>query len=214
MSSTGKPERVTSAAASPTILPTEVHAWIASADGTMLREDTAAWLRWKRWPQSGREGLDRLFFSGLSEFRSLFDYRCRTSQDGKSFAGLFRQRGRAQDLHIRCDKIGPRFIIQHGHSTWVLADQIGSDFLVGQNVTIGSGGGGRRPKIGDRVQVRTGAVVVGNITVADDVVVAPCVFLNRDVPAGSYVFPAEPIIKPRRLKRLPPPLSDAAEDDV
>ena len=74
-----------------------------------------------------------------------------------------------------------------------MADRIGRNFLVNQNVTIGVARGGR-PTIGNRVRVCTGAVVVGPLTIGDDVVIAPNAVVDFDVPNGRKVFPARSVI--------------------
>jgi hypothetical protein len=99
--------------------------------------------------------------SWLPEFMTLLDIRTKTSQNGKEFSGAAPTIPRCNDLYIRCLDIGPRFFIQHGHSTWVLATKIGVDFWVNQNVTIGSNGRGM-PTIGSGVTVNTGAVSRSN----------------------------------------------------
>lgn len=48
---------------------------------------------------------------------------------------------------IRCPEIRGGFRIQHGHFTWVMAEDIGRNFLASQNVTIGVAKGGK-PVIG------------------------------------------------------------------
>jgi serine O-acetyltransferase len=45
-----------------------------------------------------------------------------------------------------------------------------------------------RPTLGDRVWVGTGAVLVGDITIGSDVLIAPNAFVNRDVPDHSLVL--------------------------
>jgi serine O-acetyltransferase len=61
------------------------------------------------------------------------------------------------------------------------------------NVTIGVHRG-KKPIIGDRVKIHAGAVVVGGVTIGDDVIIAPNAFVNFDVPSGKKVFPARSVI--------------------
>lgn len=78
--------------------------------------------------------------------------------------------------------------------------KIGKDCKIGTNVTIGGGAGGsnktipefdavRRsvPVIGDRVQVSTGAKVLGDIVVGDDVIIGANAVVINDVPTGAVV---------------------------
>ena len=53
------------------------------------------------------------------------------------------------------------------------------------------------PIIGDRVWIGINAVVVGNVTIGDDVMIAPNSFVNVDVPSHSVVFGNPCVIKRR-----------------
>ena len=67
-------------------------------------------------------------------------------------------------------------------------------------VTIGRENRGDRkgaPTIGDRVYFGINSVVVGNITVGDDVLIAPGALVNRDVPSHSIVVGNPGVIHPR-----------------
>ena len=57
-------------------------------------------------------------------------------------------------------------------------------------MTIGRENRGKRegsPIVGDCVWIGTNAVVVGKITIGDDVLIAPGAFVNFDVPPHSIV---------------------------
>jgi serine O-acetyltransferase len=171
--------------------------WLETEDGFCLREDIDHWSKWYRFTGTRAENLERFMNGSYGEFRTLFDYRCEHSTDGKPFKAMLPKRRRANDLNIVCDSIGPRMFIQHGHSTWVLAKSIGSDFTVNQNVTIGATSKGR-PTIGSRVFIRASCVVTGPITIGDDVRIAPTAFVNFDVPSRSDVFAPRAIIQESR----------------
>lgn len=68
----------------------------------------------------------------------------------------------------------------------------GDNCLIRQNVTIGATGAGdwwrQGPKFGNRVEVGAGAVIVGNITIGDDVKIGPNTVVLSDVPANSVVI--------------------------
>ncbi len=82
--------------------------------------------------------------------------------------------------------IGPGMFIQHGFATVVYAKKIGYNFMVNQQVTIGWGDTGC-PTLGNHVQVRCGAKVLGNITIGDDVVIGANAVVTKDVPSHSMV---------------------------
>lgn len=155
-----------------------------------LQADLARWWSWRNdGPLVPESAFAALYFD-FDEFRSIVRYRF--EQAGVSFAIMPKLR-LTTDLYLRTDDIGGGLRVQHGHSTWVLAQRIGRDFHVNQNVTIGIHNG-KKPVIGDRVKVHAGAVVVGGITIGDDVTIAPNAFVNFDVPSGKTVFPARAVI--------------------
>lgn len=88
--------------------------------------------------------------------------------------------------------IGRRFWI--GHSGGIVIHeraQIGDDCMIRQNVTIGAASHVRAyeaPKLGNRVQVGCGAVIIGNIRIGDDVCIGPNALVMTDVPEGATVF--------------------------
>ncbi len=67
---------------------------------------------------------------------------------------------------------------------------LGENVNVAHGVTIGQINIGTKkgyPKIGNRVWIGTNSVIVGNITIEDDVIVAPLSFVNFNVPHNSVV---------------------------
>ena len=77
---------------------------------------------------------------------------------------------------------------------------IGDNFNIHKGAVIGQQNRGKRkgtPKIGNRVWVGINAVVVGNITIGDDVLIAPLAHVNCDVPSHSVVYGNPCIIKHR-----------------
>lgn len=68
---------------------------------------------------------------------------------------------------------------------------IGENCNISQGVTIGRINKGPRkgaPKIGNRVWIGPNAVLSGNITIGDDVLIAPLSFVNMDIPANCMVI--------------------------
>lgn len=82
--------------------------------------------------------------------------------------------------------IGHSMFIQHGFATVIYANTIGHHFMINQQVTIGWGDDGC-PTIGNHVQVRAGAKVIGNIIIGDDVVIGANAVVTKDVPSHSMV---------------------------
>lgn len=68
---------------------------------------------------------------------------------------------------------------------------IGKNCNIAQGVTIGATSRGKKkgsPVIGNRVWIGANAVVVGNITVGDDALIAPLSYINFDVPPKALVM--------------------------
>ena len=77
---------------------------------------------------------------------------------------------------------------------------IGCNCNIHKGVVIGQANRGKNagtPTIGDQVWIGINAAIVGNITIGDDVLIAPNTFVNVDVPSHSVVFGNPCIIKHR-----------------
>lgn len=69
--------------------------------------------------------------------------------------------------------------------------QIGKNCNISHGVTIGRAYRGKSsgsPVIGNSVWIGTGAVIVGNIKIGDNVLIAPNSYVNFDVPGNSIVI--------------------------
>lgn len=94
--------------------------------------------------------------------------------------------------------VGHSLFIQHGFATVIYAKSVGHHFFVNQQVTIGWGEKGN-PHIGNYVQVRAGAKVIGNISIGDDVIIGANAVVTKSIPPHSVVvgIPGK-IIKTRK----------------
>ena len=89
-------------------------------------------------------------------------------------------------------KIGEGFYIGH-FGTIVVSNNaiIGRNCNIAHGVTIGATRRGENkgaPTIGDYVWIGTNAVLVGNIRIGNDVLIAPGAYVNFDVPDHSLVI--------------------------
>ncbi len=69
--------------------------------------------------------------------------------------------------------------------------EIGENCNIAQGVTIGRINKGPRkgaPKIGDRVWIGPNSVLVGNIKIGNEVMIAPLTFVNQDIPDRCLVI--------------------------
>ena len=88
-------------------------------------------------------------------------------------------------------RIGRRFFIDHGSGVVIgETSEIGDDVLIYQGVTLGGTGGEkgkRHPTIGNNTVIGTGATVLGNIRVGDNVKVGAGSVVVHPVPDNSTV---------------------------
>jgi serine O-acetyltransferase len=119
--------------------------------------------------------------------------------------------------------IGRRFFIDHGSGVVIgETTEIGDDVLVYQGVTLGGTGnekGKRHPTIGNSVVIGTGAKVLGNIRIGDNVKVGAGSVVVHPVPDNSTVvgIPGRVVrIRPEGGNldhgRLPDPEGQAIDD--
>jgi len=120
-------------------------------------------------------------------------------------------------------RIGRRFFIDHGMGVVIgETTEIGDDVLIYQGVTLGGTGnekGKRHPTIGDRVVIGTGAKVLGNIRIGDDVKIGAGSVVVRPVPDSSTVVGVPGRVVRTRLEtgvlehgKLPDPEGQALEE--
>ena len=145
----------------------------------------------------------RLFRS--YELKYLYWFRkCQSSSGLLKFFSKLRLRVLSKKSFIQIPsttQIGEGFYI--GHSGRVIINPraiIGKNVNVATGVTIGQENRGKRkgtPIIGDNCWIGANSVVVGNIAIGDDVLIAPLTFVNFDVPAHSIVIGSPAKIIPR-----------------
>lgn len=77
---------------------------------------------------------------------------------------------------------------------------IGDNVNLSPNVVIGRTNRGDKkgaPHIGSKVWIGSGAVIVGNVSIGDDVMISPNSYVNMDVPSHSIVIGNPAIIHSR-----------------
>lgn len=98
-------------------------------------------------------------------------------------------------------KIGKGLYIGHWGTIIVNGKAIMGDFCnLSPGVTIGQTNRGKNmgvPIIGSRVWIGTNAVIVGNVTIGDNVMIAPNAFVNISVPSNSLVIGNPASVIPR-----------------
>jgi serine O-acetyltransferase len=97
--------------------------------------------------------------------------------------------------------IGRRLWMAHPHGILIhSAAVIGDDCWIRQGVFIGSAGGvALVPRLGDRVKVGAGSMLLGQIRIGDDVTIGPNAVVMTNVPSGAIVA------SPQSRIVMPPP---------
>lgn len=89
-------------------------------------------------------------------------------------------------LYLISKNIGPGLFIQHGFSTILGLESMGSNCWVNQQVTVGHNEKGK-PKIGNNVKILSGAKIIGDVTIGDNVVIGAGAVVVKDVPDNCVV---------------------------
>ena len=89
-------------------------------------------------------------------------------------------------------KVGQRVIIEHQHGVVIHGHcVIGDDCILRQGVTLGIknlDAPDAAPKLGQRVNVGAGAVILGDITIGDDVQIGANAVVTKDVPSKAVAM--------------------------
>lgn len=116
------------------------------------------------------------------QFRNLFYYRIGL---WKYFCIFLLHPYETFTIGANCS-IGEGMVPGHSFSTIVNAKRIGDNFTVFQNCTIGVSNG-KRPIIGNNVTIFTNCVVVGGITIGDNVQIGGGSVVCKSIPDNCVV---------------------------
>jgi serine O-acetyltransferase len=106
--------------------------------------------------------------------------------------------------------IGRRLYLSHQHGIIVNGKAVvGDDCVFANNITLGIGVAGKDsvPRLGNRVTLSPGAIIVGRLAVGDDARIGPNAVVMSNVPAGARV-----VASPGRVLRLQPAAESATPD--
>jgi len=87
-------------------------------------------------------------------------------------------------------RVGRRVRIDHFGGMILVAHSIGDDVVIRQNTTFGIARVSAlqdRPRIGNRVDIGAGAVLIGAITIGDGAVIGANAVVTSDVPPGAVM---------------------------
>lgn len=116
------------------------------------------------------------------------------------YKALFRIWANRRGLEISAtDQIGYGLYLGHAYNITINPKaKIGNNCNIHKGVLIGQTNRGKNkgtPTIGNEVWIGINSALVGNITIGDDVMIAPNSFVNVDVPSHSIVFGNPCVIK-------------------
>lgn len=97
------------------------------------------------------------------------------------------------DMHT---KIGKGVQLAHPYSTILNAENIGDNLYINHLVTVGEKNG-KRPIIGNDVQLHAGSMIIGGITIGDNAIVGAGAVVIKDLPANAIAVgnPARIILR-------------------
>lgn len=160
--------------------------------------------RYGTWARSRPNYLARAFFSVIHLFFARFV---------RNYYGieLYHTASIGRRLHIGHQGC----IVVHEYAT------IGDDCVIRQGVTLGIGGlqrgeTGREhaPVIGNRVDIGVGAVIIGQVTIGDDVNIGPNVVIVTDIKSNSTVLAPPPRIVSRSILARPEMNNETGKADL
>jgi serine O-acetyltransferase len=153
-----------------------------------MKEDVEKWLRAHKKENYGIQFGFLYLMTFWNEYRNVFYFRTGFIKHILKYLCF-----PLSTLHIGLEKgfsgeIGSGLIIWHGEATRIFARSIGKDCSIWQQVTIGRGGvHGGTPTIGDNVKVYSGAKIIGNIVVGNNVQIGANAVVVKDVPGNCTV---------------------------
>lgn len=161
-------------------------AYFFSDKRSIIDQDTLVFNNFMGRGGQSKGKLNNLLFSLVysKEFRTLFCYRI-----GR-FSFLLKYLSLGNNFHIICNDIGPGFYVAHPYSTIINAKRIGRNFTCRQCTTIGNKSDNRPdeiPIIGNNVNVGAHSIIIGNISIGDNVIIAAGSVVVKDVPDNVIV---------------------------
>lgn len=124
------------------------------------------------------------FFHNKPEYRSLVFFRLGHVRILK----ILYPAQKCLFFEVGSECIGEGLILQHAFSTIINVEKMGRDCQIWQNVTIGKDRpGGKKPVIGNCVKIFSGAVVIGDIIIGNNVSIGANAVVNKNVPDNCTV---------------------------
>lgn len=169
-----------------TILFAPLYLYFMLHGAARMKREVSAWMKVMALPDLGGNFANAIqLMSQLPEFRFILYYRYKVS-DYNPIRIFYRP----QLMSMSCMDVGPGLIIQHGFGTRIGCAKMGRDCQVWQGVTLGkkkSGMDQPRPIIGNNVKICANALVLGGITIGDNVTIGAASVVLKSVPDNCIV---------------------------
>lgn len=153
-----------------------------SADKDVIWEDLLYWSKLYKYKGNTFNKFSHFLYR-TKEFRNVVV--CYMSKKNKALSVIFRILFPIEKtLFINTDVVGRKLFIQHGFSTIISAKSIGDGCWINQQVTVGYEGD-KQPVIGNYVRLCAGAIVVGDVKIKDNSIIAAGAVVTHDVPENQ-----------------------------
>lgn len=158
-----------------------------SENNNIINNDINRWLQINNIQNTRSSSINSLnwLLINKKEFRNLF-YKRISNQIITKLLGIIYPK--METLFVSTKDIGGGLFISHGFSTIILANSIGENCWINQQVTIGTKNGvSKLPTIGNNVRIGAGAIVIGDIKIGDNSFIGAGAVVTKDVPANSVI---------------------------
>ncbi len=164
--------------------------FLSGEERRLIYGDTRRWAEFKEQRCSTRFFIK--LFAESEEFRSVVYYRVRNRF--RILPQLFLKGQRS--CYISCRRAGQGLLLIHGYSTIINCESVGENCTFFQNVTIGYSRG-HTPVIGNNCVFGCNCVVLGGITIGNNVIVGAGAVVTKNVPDNSVVTGNPAVIRPK-----------------
>lgn len=182
-----------SASSNKRLIEADITRWLEARYPERLEDKRPSWLElvWLLWR--------------LKEYRNLFYYRIK--RESRLFSRVLLELAKlfckeCDTLFLDIDELGAGLFLQHGYAANIGARKIGKNCWINQQVVIGFTAIDKKPTLGNNVHVATGARVLGDIVIGDNVVIGANAVVVKDVPPNCTVVGVPAYIIKRDGKKV------------
>jgi serine O-acetyltransferase len=149
----------------------------------LLKADLLSFINYGTKRNKGNNIISMLYLLLYNEeYRSIF--LLRQNLLVKKLLGILCRPLTSLSIITKSSKIKKGFLVVHGISTIINAEEIGENCTIYQQCSIGYGKGGK-PIIGNNVTIYAGAIIIGNITIGNNCTIGAGTVINKSIPDNS-----------------------------